>query len=85
MTAIELNAEIYRSLAAISEDENLLRRAAKYLKKLAQPKVDSTQMSKEEFYARIEKAEQQYERGEYTTQMPGESVSDMLKRCGYEL
>ena len=55
------------------------------VQKESKPKVDSTQMSKEEFYARIEKAEQQYERGEYTTQMPGESVSDMLKRCGYEL
>ena len=28
-------------------------------------------------------AEQQYARGEYTTQLPGESVEDMLKRCGY--
>ena len=85
MTAIQLNAEIYRSLAAISEDEHLLKKAAKYLKKLAQPKDDSTLMTKEEFFARIEEAEQQYARGEYTTQQPGESVSDMLKRCGYAL
>ncbi len=85
MTTIQLNADIYRSLAAISEDESLLRRAAKYLKKLAQPKADPTLMSKEEFLARIEKAEEQYARGEYTTQQPGESVSDMLKRCGYAI
>jgi tetratricopeptide (TPR) repeat protein len=85
MTAVQLNAEIYRAMGVIAEDEGLLARAAKYLKKLAAQKEDSTLMSKEEFYANIDKAEEQYARGEYTTQLPGESVSDMLKRCGYAL
>ncbi len=44
---------------------------------------DPTRMSKEAFFARIDEAERQIERGEYTVQMPGESVTDMLKRCGY--
>lgn len=35
MTAIEINAEIYRSLGYLSENENYLRKAMKELKKLA--------------------------------------------------
>ena len=50
MTAIQLNAEIYRALGTIAEDESLLARAAKYLKKLAAKKEDPTLMTKEEFF-----------------------------------
>jgi len=42
-------------------------------------------MTKEEFLQRVDEAQAQYDRGEYTTQLPGESISDMLKRCGYAL
>ena len=83
MTNIQLNAEIYRTMGVIAEDEGLLKQALKYLKKLAAKKEDETLMTKDEFFARVDKAKAQYERGEYTTQLPGESVSDMLKRCGY--
>ena len=41
MTALQLNQEIYRSLGTIADDENLLKRAAKYLKKLASSKTKS--------------------------------------------
>ena len=34
MTAIEMNAELLRNMSIIAEDENLLKRAAKYLRKL---------------------------------------------------
>ncbi len=89
MTAVQLhlNAELFGALQTISEDEGLMKRAVKYLKKLATTadKSDPTLLTKEEFFANIEKAEAQYARGEYTTQLPGESVSDMLKRCGYAL
>ena len=83
MTAIELNAELYRALDKIADDETLMQKVLKYVKRLTAKKEDPTLMTKEEFFARIEKAEEQYARGEYTTQLPGESVSDMLKRCGY--
>ncbi|MBR6168141.1 MAG: hypothetical protein IKQ50_06905 [Paludibacteraceae bacterium] len=84
MTALQLNAEIYRNLGVIAEDETMLDKVAKYLRRVVkQMQDDPTCMSKEEFFARIERAEQQYARGEYTTQLPGESVEDMLKRCGY--
>jgi len=64
MTAIQLNAEIYRTMAVISEDEGLLKQTLRYLKKLAAKKQDETLMTKEEFFAKIERAEDQYRRGE---------------------
>jgi len=64
MTAIQLNAEIYRTMAVISEDEGLLKQTLRYLKKRAAKKQDETLMTKEEFFAKIERAEDQYRRGE---------------------
>ncbi len=51
MTAIQLNAEILRNMSIIAEDENLMKRAAKYLRKLVS--------EREEFFARIDKAKKQ--------------------------
>ena len=84
MTALQLNADIYQNLAILSQDESMLEKAAKSLRRLVNKMTnDPTCMTKEEFFARIDRAEQQYARGEYTTQLPGESLEDMLKRCGY--
>ena len=85
MTAVQLKAEVLRAMSEIADDEALMSKLLKYIKKLAAKKEDPTLMTKEEFFARIEEAEQQYARGEYTTQLPGESVLDMLKRCGYDV
>ena len=38
MTTVQLNAEIFRSMAEIADDENLLKQALKYLKKLVAKK-----------------------------------------------
>jgi hypothetical protein len=59
MTAIQLNAEILRNMSIIAEDETLLKRAAKYLRKLVSEKENSTLFTKEEFFARIDKARKQ--------------------------
>jgi len=59
MTAIQMNAELLRNMSIIAEDENLLKRAAKYLRKLAAEKEDSSLMTEEEFFAKIERAEKQ--------------------------
>lgn len=66
MNALQLNADIYNSLSVISLDEGLLQRAATYLKKIAQKKKDETLMTKEEYFAKIDRAMQQAERGEGT-------------------
>ena len=54
-----MNAEILRNMSIIAEDENLLKRAAKYLRKLVAEKKDPTLMTEEEFFAKIERAEKQ--------------------------
>ena len=60
MTAIEMNAELLRNMSIIAEDENLLKRAAKYLRKLvAEKQADPTRLNREEFFARIEEARKQ--------------------------
>ncbi len=83
MTSSEINVQIFRDMAEIADNEKLMKQLSKYLKKLVAKKNDPTEMTKEEFFKHIEDAEAQYARGEYTTQLPGESLSDMLKRCGY--
>ena len=39
MTALQLNAELFRELSIIAEDENLMQKAVKYLKKLTAKKL----------------------------------------------
>ena len=86
MTTSQLNAEIFQNLSLLSDSEDMMVRVAKYLRKLVkEQKADPTLMSKEEFFAKLDKAEEDYQKGNYTTLMQGESVTDMLKRCGYEV
>jgi hypothetical protein len=64
MTAIQLNAEILRNMSIIAEDEHLLRRVAKYLRKVvAEKKSDPTLMTKEEFFARVDEAREEIRQG----------------------
>jgi len=45
MTALQLNAELFRELSIIAEDEGLMQKALKYLKKLSAKKqtMDETE------------------------------------------
>ncbi len=67
MTALQMNAELFRSLGVIAEDEGLMAKAVKYLKRLAAKKEDSTLLTREEFFANIEKAEQELAEGKGIT------------------
>ena len=42
MTAIQMNAELFRELSIIAEDESLMAKMLKYAKKLTAKKADST-------------------------------------------
>ena len=84
MTTAQLNAEIKQNLSVLADSEDMMTRVAKYLRKLVkEKKADPTLMSKEEFFEKLDKAEEDYQKGNFTTLQPGESVTDMLKRCGY--
>lgn len=70
MTAVQIanmNAEILRNLGTLAEDEKMLNRVAKYLRKLVREKEDPTLMSKEEFFSKIDEAKREYEEGKYIT------------------
>ena len=65
MTAIEMNAEMLRNMSIIAENESLLKRATKYLRKLvAEMQADPTLLSKEEFFRRVDEGREQIRRGE---------------------
>ena len=62
MTAIQLNTmntELWQSIGAIADSEPLMKRLTQFAKKLVKEKNDSTLMTKEEFFAKIERAEKQ--------------------------
>ena len=59
MTALQLNADIYRNLAVLSEDQSMLDKAAKYIRRLVKQMTDDpTCMTKEEYFAMLDRAEQ---------------------------
>jgi len=65
MTAIEMNAEMLRNMSIIAENESLLKRATKYLRKLvAEMQADPSLLSKEEFFRRVDEGREQIRRGE---------------------
>ena len=63
MTAVELNAmntELWQSIGAIADDESLMKRLTRYAKKLLKEReADPTLMTKEEFFAKVDRAEKQ--------------------------
>ena len=80
MTALQLNAELYRNLALIAEDETMYDKVVKYVRRIAkQMTTDPTLMTKEEFFARLDEAE----KGPRYKMLPNESLDDMLTRLGY--
>ena len=59
MTTVELNAQIWRDMGILADSESMMKRVAKYLRKLVAEKEDPTLMTKEEFFARVDKAEKE--------------------------
>ena len=85
MTAVQLNAEVLRAMSEIADDEALMSKLLKYIKKLSAKKEDPTLMTKNEFFAKIERAEQQIARGEGMRMLPDEDLTAFLKRNGYDI
>ncbi len=82
MTALQLNADIYRNLGIIAEDESMLKKVAKYVRKLAKQVTDDpTCMSKEEYFAMLDRAE----KGPKHRMLPDEDLTTFLRRMGHDL
>ena len=76
MTGVQINAELFRTMGEIADDEGLMLKLLKYAKKLAAKKNDPALMTKEEFFARVDEAK----KGPVYKLMPGETLDDLLKR-----
>ena len=86
MTTLQVNAELYRNLALIAQDESMYDKVVKYVRRLAkQMTEDPTCMTKEEFFARVDESKAQYDRGEYHVMKQDEDLTTYLRRLGYEL
>lgn len=89
MTAIQMNAmnaEVWRNIGAIADNEELMRRLARYTRRLVQEQQsDPTLMTKEEYFAKLERAERQADRGEGMLMLSGEDLTHFLIRNGYEI
>lgn len=88
MTAVQLNAmntRLWQNIGAIADSEALMKRLCKYVSRLVKEKDDPTLMTKEEFFAKIEKGEEDYRQGRCTRLLPGESVTEMLRRSGFDV
>ncbi len=83
MTIYQMNAELFRELSVIAEDESMMAKLLKYAKKLTAKKQDETLVSQEEFMASLDRGEEEYRQGKCVRLQPGESVSEMLRRSGY--
>lgn len=70
-----LNTELWQSIGYIADNDVLMRRLARYAKKLAKEK-DPTLMTKEEFFARVDAAKE----GPSYELQEGETIEDLLKR-----
>ena len=81
MTALQMNAELYRAMGVIADDETLMAKVLKYVKRLAAKKEDPTLMTKEEFFARVDEAK----KGPTYRMQPNENLSTFLKRIGNDL
>lgn len=88
MTTAQYNTmsmELWQDIGAIANNENLMRRLARYAKKLVKEQNDPTLMTKEEYFAMLDEAEQQAARGEGVAMLPGEDLTAFLRRRGYDI
>ena len=83
MTTIELNAELFRTMGEIADDETLMTKLLKYAKKLAaSKKADQTLMTEDEFFKRVDEAREEIRQGKGIKMLPNESLDEFLNRIG---
>lgn len=85
MTAVQINSmntRLWQDIGAIADNEALMKKLSKYVARLVKAKNDPTAMTREEFYAKIEKGEEDYRQGKTFAMLPGESYADFRKRIG---
>ena len=56
MTALQLNSEFFSVMSEIASEKGMLEKVLDFAKSLLAEKEDSTKMSKEDFFKRIDEA-----------------------------
>lgn len=86
MTSMELNAELFRNLSYIADDEDSMKKVVKYIKKLVSKKEEKEDcMTKEEILAEFDTACKNlklYKEGKLELQS-WEDFRDEMRREGY--
>ena len=78
MTALQLNSELFFAIGKIATDEGLMMKLLKYAKKLSAQKDDPTLMTKEEFFAKVDKSLEQARQGRVHRIESKEELSQFL-------
>ena len=74
-------ADILRSLGAISDNESALARVAKYVRRVVKEQEnDPSLMTEEEYFAMLDRSEEEALQGKVHKMLPDESLDDFLKR-----
>ena len=82
MTTLQMNAELFRQLSVIAEDEGLMAKLLKYARRLTTSKQDPTLLKKQEFFRLVDEAREEIKQGKGYRMLPDESLDDFLKRVG---
>ena len=73
-----LNAEILHNLSTIADDAEKLNRVAKYLRRLTKKREDETLMTREEFFRKLDEAEEDIAQGRGRTFSNIEDMNNWL-------
>jgi hypothetical protein len=73
-----LNAEILHNLSTIADDADMLNRVAKYLRRLTKKREDETLMTREEFFRKLDEAEEDIAQGRGRTFSNIEDMNNWL-------
>lgn len=82
MTAIQLRADLFREMSPLLDSEVAMEKLLKYVRKLAAKNNDPALMTKEEFFANVDEALEQAQKGQVHRMEPDESLDVFLKRVG---
>ena len=69
-------------MSPLLDSEAAMEKLLKHVRKLAAKKNDPTLMTKEEFFANVDEALEQAQKGQVHRMEPDESLDDFLKRVG---
>lgn len=78
--AANIESSFLHDIQLVAQDAKLFASLKNYVKKLLAQKKDETLMTKEEFFAKVDRAVAQAQRGEVYSMLPDENLDDFLLR-----